>query len=110
MRLVALNSLPDRAAIQRATITPDGYGNETKTWATITWVNCRLRPEKSGSAERTQGERTTATGRLICTLPHDAAVLSTDRLEILGQQYEIEEPITDQSNQICRHFYVKKVL
>lgn len=107
--MVALNSLPDRAAIQRATAAADGYGNETKTWATIAWVNCRLRPE-SGSAERTQGERTTATGRLICTLPHDAAVLSTDRLEILGQQYEIEEPITEQSNQICRHFYVKKVL
>lgn len=105
-----LNSLPDRAAIQRATATPDGYGNEAETWATIAWVNCRLDPENAPKTEAPQGGAITATGRFFAVLPHDAAVLSTDRLLILGTQYEIEEPVVDTSNQLCRRFRVKKVL
>lgn len=109
MRMTAEAALPDRGQIQRRTLTPDGYGNQTETWNALAWVNCRIAPDKFRSPEREQAGVITAIGDFILTLPWNAVIDSKDRIVINSTTYEVTEPITDTSWRLSRRMRVQKV-
>jgi len=107
MRETEEAALPDVANIQRRTLTPDGYGNQTETWSTVQSPPCRIAPYKEKKIETEQAGVITAIAEFIVTLPYDVVINATDRLQINGTQYEIIEAVTDTSWRISRRLRVK---
>lgn len=110
MRMTAEAALPDRGRIQRRTLAPDGYGNQTETWNAITWVNCRIREDKTKTVEREQAGVMTAIGDFNLTVPWNTVIDSKDRIVINGTTYEIVKPVTDTSWRITRQLRAQKVV
>lgn len=109
MRMTAEAILPDRGQIQRRTLTPDGYGNQTETWNALAWVNCRIHRDDAKMPEREQAGVITAIGDFDLTVPWNAAIEAKDRIVINGTTYEIVEPVTDTSWRITRQLRAQKV-
>jgi len=110
MRRTAEAALPSRGQIQRRTLTPDGYGNQTETWNALTWVRCRIHRDKAKTPEREQAGVITAVGDFNLTVPWNAPIEAKDRIVINNTTYEVTEPVTDTSWRITRQLRAQEVV
>ncbi len=112
LRTLHERALPNTATILRRTLTSDGQGGQTQSYASVGTTICRLaffggnRPvmpdtEQSGKIEPKE--------RWIVTLPYGADALETDRLTINGVTYEIVSALDRRSHETARRLLVKRV-
>jgi hypothetical protein len=91
MRTDATAWLPQTCRVWRLSVVSDNRGGQTQTYALHEdALPCRLAPGSS----RTEAEvviegRSVTDKQWLVTVPHDAEVLSTDRVEVSGLMLEI---------------------
>jgi head-tail adaptor len=93
MQDCAEDAMPDSAAISRKTLTSDGQGGFTATWATASTVDCRIESAGRTPQERLVAERVAPRKVYRVTVPHDADVIPADRLVIGSATYEVQAPL-----------------
>lgn len=79
------------AAVVRASLVDDGYGNPVPDWASAvrtSYAGCAVAQGTRGG-ETLTGDRDTITSDLAVFMPSGADVVATDRLEIRGREYEV---------------------
>lgn len=100
--------LPDRAIIQRATVTSDGGGGQTVTWddgplvpaddlfpsddllpGAVTMIPCQVTPLGSTAASAAGERLDDRQGTHLVITPGGSDITETDRLLIAGQLYEV---------------------
>lgn len=88
MRAVAQRSMPGTAVIQSGTLTSDGGGGYTDSFAAAGTVPCRVAPMISMN-ESEIGERISADADWMITLPAGTSVSSDDRLVTDGGTFTV---------------------
>jgi head-tail adaptor len=103
--------LPNEAIVLRLTATPDGYGGQTETFAEVARHPCRIQFNFGIPANFDSAEAAAVVNRqtFIVTLPYDADVLATDRLEINGATYAIVSSLAGRSAELSKRILVKKL-
>ena len=82
--------LPDLATIQRPTVTADGAGGQTMTFAVFaTAVPCRLSPVKGGESSASSGDRVADEATAIITFKAGQDITEADRIVIAGQTFDV---------------------
>jgi head-tail adaptor len=93
MQDTAEDAMPDSAAVSRKTLTSDGQGGFTATWATASTVDCRVEAAtRITPAERLVAERVAPRKLYRVTVPYDADVIAADRIVVSGTTYEVLGP------------------
>lgn len=88
--------LPDRATIQRPTVTPDGGGGQETVYNDhAVQVPCRLSPagggeQSGGTAGRTRGDRIASEADAVITFEAGADVEPEDRIVIADQAFDVQ--------------------
>lgn len=81
MRVVASESLPDRARVERRTSTPDGAGGWSESWVMVLRdVPCRRRLVGPNPYEHEIANVITEDSRWIFTFPHNVDIRIDDRI------------------------------
>ena len=88
MQAVQNSNLPEVAYVQQLTKTPDGEGGYTEAWQTTATVNARI-GEPKGELEREIAGKIAVGMVYTITLPSETAVLETNQIQILGNNYKI---------------------
>lgn len=88
MRATADLALPDSAVLSRATLTSDGMGGYTESWATTATVACRLDPPGNARLDQWQ-EKIMNRAAFILSVPDDTDIQSQDRASVSGSTYEV---------------------
>jgi head-tail adaptor len=103
--------LPDEAIVLRLTAAADGYGSQTETFAEVGRYPCRIQFNFGIPANFDSVEGTAVVNRqtFIVTLPYDADVTETDRLEINGAAYSIVSSLAPRSVQLSKRVLCKKL-
>lgn len=91
MRATADKALPDSCTIRRATLTSDGMGGQTQTWANTATVACRLMPRNTQPAEMAVAGRLTNANGWIITLPYATDVTEKDVIAIGSRSFEVDK-------------------
>lgn len=99
MRTEQNRALPGTAVIERATLTSDGMGGYTETWAAVGTVSGRLMPRDAQSQEMLAGGEITSLQRWWMTLPHGTDVKEQDRISWNGRTFEVIGVGNDESYQ-----------
>lgn len=81
--------LKEPVAFQRRSLTSDGAGGQTETWATIATAPTRAYVTPTGGSERYAHDRTEATVRLRLVTRYSTAVQEGDRVTIRGRVHNI---------------------
>lgn len=89
MRSTLDTSLPDTAQVQRKTLTPDGAGGFTESWATVATVACRISPSGRSPEERAIADRLTATSAWTLTVPALTDIQPSDRIIVGNRTFEV---------------------
>jgi len=89
MRATQEEALPDTCVISRATLTADGAGGQTETWATVATVACRVAAMGGRGAERLIADRLSAVTPYVVTLPAETDVEPEDRIVIGTRTLEV---------------------
>jgi head-tail adaptor len=85
-------AMPGTAVIQRATLSANGMGGFTETWAAIGTAIARLYPVPSRAiSEMVSGEQVISFTRWAVTMPVGTSILAKDRLLISGRTFEVGE-------------------
>ena len=110
MRAALDASLPDSATVKRRTLTSDGAGGFTESWATQATVACRLAPSGLSPAERVISDKVTATSTWTITMPALTDVGVADRIVIGGSRtFEVVGVLTS-SEEICRQVVATEIV
>lgn len=88
MRSTLEASLPDTAQVRRKTLTSDGMGGQTESWATVATVACRVAPS-GRPEERAVAERLASVSVWTVTLPALTDVRAVDRLVVGARTFEV---------------------
>lgn len=89
MRDIQSAAQPEASAVvSRPTLTPDGYGGQTKTYATVTTTTARISPANSAREARL-AEQLGAISLWRLTLPHLTDVLHADRIVVNGRTFNV---------------------
>lgn len=101
MREAIEDLLPDTCDILQVTETPDGFGGVTQTWGTAvsgTAVPCRLDIiNRTSDRESIAGAGIKAFQETILSLPYDAQITVTNRVQHNGTIYNVHSVNTGQS-------------
>lgn len=89
MRSTVEDALPDTALVSRRTLTPDGYGGASDSWATVATVACRVSPDAFAGGERPIAGGEQAIAAWLITLPAETDVTATDRIVIGARTFEV---------------------
>lgn len=93
MRSVQALAQAGTAVITRRTLTSDGMGGFTETWAAAGTVTCRVWPAQESGAERLIADRITEADAWVLTLPYGTDVLADDRISADGRTFEVVAPL-----------------
>lgn len=91
--------LPDTCVIMSKQSTPDGMGGQSVTWTAAGTVDCRL--------DRRTGREVLAGGAIrpysewVLTVPHNASINTTQRVEHGGITYNVTAVNSDKSWRDC---------
>jgi len=100
--------MPDQVTLLTRTIANDGYGAVTETYADRETVFCRWRPFDPGR-DRVFGDRPTADGLFVFTVPWDTVVSETDRVRQGTLTYEITGLVSDKSFKVGQRVLAKRL-
>lgn len=89
MRDEAELALPDVCVIRARTLTADGQGGKTESYATSVTTTCRVSPAGRAMQEVTRADGTRATADWVVTLPYNTTVSQSDRLLVNTVTYEV---------------------
>lgn len=89
MRSVQAEAQPGTCVISRKTLTADGMGGHTETWAAVGTVTGRVWPATESGAERLIADRITETDAWVITLPYATDVVAKDRITSAGRTFEV---------------------
>ncbi len=109
MRSTLNSSLPDTAQVQRKSLTSDGAGGFTETWATVATMACRVAPSGQSPQERVIAERLTAMSTWTVTLPAGTDVQPADRVVVGSRTFEVVAALA-RSEEIARRIVCTEVL
>lgn len=91
MRATADKALPDSATIRRATLSSDGAGGQTQTWADVATVACRLMPRLTQPQDKTVGDKLTNVSGWMIALPYGTDVTEGDIVTVGGRTFEVDK-------------------
>ena len=115
MQATLAASLPDSAAIKRATKAPDGIGGFKEVWQTMATVACMLAPSGREPEEREIAERLGAITLFTITLPSGTDVKPTDRITLTqavtgaNSDLEVQGVLAPRSYEISRRVACSEV-
>ena len=91
MKCCDLNSgkLKEPVAFQRKTLTSDGAGGMTQTWATVSGAPTRAYVLPISGSERYTSDRVEATVRLRLVVRYTSGILESDRVQIRNRVHNI---------------------
>lgn len=91
-------ALPGSAIIHRGTVTPDGMGGGSVTWAAVGTVAARLYGQNSRAVaeDARNGAQVISVTRWYVTMPTGTLVTAADRLVVSGRLFEVTEVNNDQ--------------
>lgn len=95
-------AMPDTCIVRRRTLTSDDMGGYTEAWADVGEYSCRIVP-KAVNDEREQSGKVTARAEWAITLPYNADVRETDRIQHNDVYYEVVQVHDDESWQTALH-------
>lgn len=81
--------LKEPVTFQRKTLTSDGAGGQTQSWATISGAPSRAFVMPSSGSERYASDRVEATVRLRLVVRYTTALRESDRVQIRGRVHNI---------------------
>lgn len=110
MRTLANRYMPDTCTIQRATVTQDGMGGISETWADLAAnVACRMDEPKASAQEAAVNMEVGAVVTRIMHLKYDQDITIKDRVVYGGLTYEVAEVQEAATWLITRRVLVKRV-
>lgn len=96
---------PSSAQIQRATTASDGAGGRTKTWATVTTIDCRITPDAGGGQDVRTNDKMRDAEPYKVTFPAGTDVRITDRIIAAGLTLSVEAVRAPSSVEVERVTY-----
>lgn len=81
--------MPDTVVVERVTLTADGAGGHTESWAAIGTVTGRLMPITRNAGEPVTGGQPASTSYWWATLPTGTDVTESDRLVTGSRSFEV---------------------
>ena len=87
MRNQVAEMLPDSGTVLTRTLTSDGQGGNSETWAGTTSIDCRV--DVVNGRERLQGGGYKSYQKTILTLPYNATITPGSRFAYLSDQYNV---------------------
>lgn len=81
--------MPDTATVLTPTITKDGYGGDSTSYATGASYACRFRLGTDSDRRKIRGGQEMTDPIFVATLPYDAVLGESSRLRIASVDYEI---------------------
>jgi len=81
--------LKEPVTFQRRTLTSDGAGGQTESWATISGVPTRAYVVPASGSERFKSDRTEAIVRLRLVVRYTSALRESDRVQIRDRIHNI---------------------
>jgi len=87
MRNQVAEMLPDSGTILAGSITSDGQGGNSMSWAGTTAIDCRV--DVVNGREQLQGGGYKSYQKTILTLPYNASITSGNRFAYLSDQYNV---------------------
>lgn len=81
--------LSEPVTFQRKTLTSDGAGGMTQSWATVSGAPTRAHVRPVSGSERYASDRVEATVRLRLVVRYTTAILESDRVQIRGKVHNI---------------------
>jgi head-tail adaptor len=88
MRADLTASMPGTVTVSRVTLTSDGMGGQSESWATVGTAVARVSPNGAGLDDIVGGEVINQTPWVV-TLPAGTSVTERDRLVYEGQTFEV---------------------
>lgn len=97
MRSAQERLMPDTATILERTLTADGRGGKTATYAERATVKCRLAfyGNRPTYPDNSNGEFVKSPEKYLLSLPVGTEIATTDRIKVKGVTYEILSPSDD---------------
>ena len=89
MRTVQAQAQAGTAVISRKTLTADGMGGFTETWAAAGTVTCRVWPASESGAESLIADRITESDAWVITVPYATDITAKDRVVADGRTFEV---------------------
>ena len=89
MRSEQNDTMPDSVVIWRYTVSSDGMGGNTETWAAVGTVDGRLALVNLAGVEKAIADRLTGADPYVVTVPTGSTVLDRDRLAVSGRTFEV---------------------
>lgn len=93
MRSVQVLAQAGTCVITRGTLTSDGMGGFTQSWAAVGTVTGRVWPSTESGAERLIADRITEADAWIITVPQGTDVVAKDRITESGRTFEVVSAI-----------------
>jgi head-tail adaptor len=109
MRSTASASLVDVCLIKRVTLTSDGVGGYTSSWATAATVACRVAPAR-GPTELDLVNRAAAVQGWTLTLPYNTDVRPADRLVVGSRTFEVIGRLAAETYETARRVVCVEIL
>lgn len=104
--------LPDTCTIQSRTLTSDGAGGNTETWATVangSNVPCRVDPVPSQKVTEQISEREVTVTEYMITTAYDSPLATGQRIATGGHTYEIKMLNADHSWNVSKRARVARI-
>jgi head-tail adaptor len=91
MREIEESVLSSTGIIKRRTLTADGMGGYTESWAAVGTVDCDVwQISQRGDRERTtEGAQPISKADWFITVPYDTDLVAADRMEISSRTFEV---------------------
>ena len=93
MRTVQDQAMAGTCVITRKTLTSDGMGGFTETWAAAGTVVGRVWPATESGAESLMADRITESDAWVITVPYATDVTAKDRITADGRTFEVVSAI-----------------
>lgn len=89
MRAASDAALPGTAVLHRNTLSSDGMGGQSSSWAAYGTVACRVAPGGAGGGERIAGGEFQGVAPFVITVPYNTDLTHNDRVVYGGSTYEV---------------------
>ena len=88
MRACAMGALPDICTLRRRTSAVDALGSDVPTWGTVSYVPCKLTPNR-GLSHSVEGAQYAAHAEWSVALPYDQALSPGDEIIHASTTYSV---------------------
>ena len=111
MRTQASALLYSTGVLQAATLTPDGAGGVSESWAAVTGgtVACRLDPLGLTSRQNVAALRESAVAAYRLSTPHDSPLAEGQQVVVGGNTYQVLQFDVDHDQRVLRRAIVAEV-